>query len=75
MKSAAQRQWEAEQYDPAPEECLDCHRPILDRGDQYWPSACHCPRCDWCGAHGPDVETTILDGDEVCRACRDAEGR
>jgi hypothetical protein len=32
MRTWAQRAWEAEQYAPAPEECLDCHGPILDRG-------------------------------------------
>jgi hypothetical protein len=73
MKSAAQRQWEAEQYGPAPEECLDCHRPILDRGDQHWPVACHCPRCDWCGAHGGTLETVMAEDDELCQACRAAE--
>jgi hypothetical protein len=73
MKSAEQRQWEAEQYPPAPEECLDCSRPILDRGDQHWPVACHCPRCDWCGVHGVRLETALVEDDELCPACRDPE--
>jgi hypothetical protein len=68
----AQRQWEAEQHERF-EACPDCEQPILDRGHQYWPVACHCPRCDWCGAQGATVETTMLEDDEVCRACRAAE--
>jgi hypothetical protein len=75
MTTWAQRQWEAEQYEPAPEECFDCHLPILDRGDQHWPQGCHCPRCDWCGAQGAAFETAMVEDDEVCRACQGGEAR
>jgi hypothetical protein len=53
--------------------CRHCARPMLDPSEQYYPVACHCPFCDWCGAHGPEVETVTLDEDTVCRACRAAE--
>jgi hypothetical protein len=58
--------------EPAPDECRDCGGPILDRSDQHWRSACHCPRCDWCGAHGATLDTTLVEDDEVCRPCRSA---
>jgi hypothetical protein len=75
MKSAEQRQWEAEQYERL-EPCPDCELPMVDRGDRrHWPAACTCPSCEWCGAHGTAVGTSIIDDDEVCRACRDAETR
>jgi hypothetical protein len=48
---------------------------MVDPSSQYASVACDCPFCDWCGAHGPRVETTIIDDDEVCRACRDADVR
>jgi hypothetical protein len=48
---------------------------MVDRSSQYTSVACQCPFCEWCGAHGPRVETKTIDGDEVCRACRDAEAR
>jgi hypothetical protein len=74
MKSAEQRQWEAEQYERI-ELCPDCELPMVDRSDRwYWPTACECPYCEWCGSHGTRVETSIID-DEVCRACRGAEER
>jgi hypothetical protein len=73
MRTWAQRAQEAELHDPAPEECLDCHGPILDRGERlHWPSACECPSCDWCGAHGADVETVLVEDDEVCGECQTA---
>jgi hypothetical protein len=74
MKSAEQRQWEAEQYERI-ELCPHCERPMVDRSSQYASVACDCPFCEWCGMHGPQVEITILDDDEVCRPCRDADGR
>jgi hypothetical protein len=74
MTTWAQRRWEAEQHERF-EACPDCERPILDRGHQYWPVACHCPRCDWCGARGATLDTAIAEDDEVCRTCRAAEAR
>jgi hypothetical protein len=53
---------------------------MVDRSDRrYWPTVCECPFCEWCGAHGANVETVMLEDDqvcdEVCQPCRDAETR
>jgi hypothetical protein len=74
MRSAEQRRWEAEQSERIAL-CPHCERPMVDASSQYVSVACQCPFCQSCGAHGPRVETTIIDDDQVCRACRDAEGR
>jgi hypothetical protein len=72
MKSAEQRQAEAEQHERI-ELCPHCEQPMVDGSSQYASIACQCPFCEWCGAHGPWVVTTIIDDDQVCRTCRDAE--
>jgi hypothetical protein len=60
--------------------CEHCGLPMVDRSDRrYWPTVCECPFCEWCGAHGANVETVMLEDDqvcdEVCQPCRDAETR
>jgi hypothetical protein len=73
MRPWAQGAWEAEQHERL-EPCPDCERPMVDRADRrHWPAACACPSCEWCGAQGAGVETVLVEDDEVCRACRDAE--
>jgi hypothetical protein len=79
MTSAEQRQWDAEQYERLAV-CPDCDLPMVDRADRRdWPAVCECPFCERCGAHGANVETVMVEDDEVCdevcRACREAEAR
>jgi hypothetical protein len=63
----AQRDWEAEQRDRVPEDCPDCHRLIVARGEPTTGQAHVTVLPRVVRRLGARLETVITDGDEVCR--------